>query len=614
MPVQIQIRNGTAAQWTAANPTLAAGEVGIETDTKKQKFGDGTTAWNSLGYAGSTGTVSSVGMSVPAFLSVTGSPVTSSGTLAVTLSGTALPVANGGTGQTSTTAAFDALAPSQTSNSGKYLTTNGTTTSWATVSGGGSPAGSDTQVQYNSGGTSFGASSAFTFASGTGVVTATGFSGAVNGTVGATTPAAGTFTTATARAAATQDSVVLQGRAGGTNSYAVTITPTTLTGNKTLTLPDATGTILQSGTAVTVAQGGTGLTAGTSGGIPYYSGASAITSSAALTQYGIVYGGGAGGAPVSTAAGTTGQFLGANTGAAPTWQSVSGGSAATPTALGTVYGITPSGTAAVAVGYQAATTTTSAVGVTAVGYQALTANTGTLNTAVGYSAGSLITSGTKNTIIGGYNGNQSSVDIRTASNNIVISDGDGNPRLWCNSSAAFVIPTGRITVNAATFTSGAQGYIEVEGDSALVRNLFASNNTAAGSASAGVYAFKRNGTYTGGISQTDVSTAYNTSSDYRLKENVLPISGALEKLKLLKPVSYNWKSSGIQSEGFIAHELAEVFPEAVSGEKDAVYEDGSIKPQGIDTSFLVATLTAALQELSAVNEALTARIAALEAK
>ena len=60
MPVQIQLRNGTAAQWTAANPILAAGEVGIESDTKKQKFGDGTTAWNSLGYVGTSGTVTSV--------------------------------------------------------------------------------------------------------------------------------------------------------------------------------------------------------------------------------------------------------------------------------------------------------------------------------------------------------------------------------------------------------------------------------------------------------------------------------------------------------------------------------------------------------------------------
>ena len=62
--------------------------------------------------------------------------------------------------------------------------------------------------------------------------------------------------------AATQDSVTIQGRAGGTGSFGVTLTPTTLTGSRTLTLPDASGTILQSGTAVTVAQGGTGRTVG----------------------------------------------------------------------------------------------------------------------------------------------------------------------------------------------------------------------------------------------------------------------------------------------------------------------------------------------------------------
>jgi hypothetical protein len=61
MAVQIQTRNGTAAQWTSANPTLAVGEMGVETDTKKFKFGDGSTAWNSLGYASNAGTVTSVG-------------------------------------------------------------------------------------------------------------------------------------------------------------------------------------------------------------------------------------------------------------------------------------------------------------------------------------------------------------------------------------------------------------------------------------------------------------------------------------------------------------------------------------------------------------------------
>jgi len=79
------------------------------------------------------GTVTSVAATVPSFLSVTGSPITSSGTLAISYSGTALPILNGGTGQTTANAAFNALAPSQATNSGKYLTTDGTDTSWASV-------------------------------------------------------------------------------------------------------------------------------------------------------------------------------------------------------------------------------------------------------------------------------------------------------------------------------------------------------------------------------------------------------------------------------------------------------------------------------------------------
>jgi hypothetical protein len=231
--------------------------------------------------------------------------------------------------------------------------------------------------------------------------------------------------------------------------------------------------------------------------------------------------------------------------------------------------------------------------------------TGAGNTFVGaYNAttggsGELITTGSKNTVLGSYNGNQGSLDIRTSNNMIVLSDGDGNPRMYCDGNGAFRIPTGRITVNGNLFTSGAQGYIEVEGDPASVRNLWASNNTAAGTGSVGFMAFKRNGTYTGGISQTDAATSYATSSDYRLKENVAPMTGALAKVSQLKPCTYTWKASGEASQGFIAHELAEVCPEAVCGEKDAVYEDGSIKSQGIDVSFLVATLTAAIQELKA---------------
>jgi len=78
------------------------------------------------------GTVTSVGVSVPPFLNVSNSPITASGTIALSYSGVALPILNGGTGQTTANAAFNALAPSQSGNSGKYLTTDGTNTSWGT--------------------------------------------------------------------------------------------------------------------------------------------------------------------------------------------------------------------------------------------------------------------------------------------------------------------------------------------------------------------------------------------------------------------------------------------------------------------------------------------------
>jgi hypothetical protein len=119
-------------------------------------------------------------------------------------------------------------------------------------------------------------------------------------------------------------------------------------------------------------------------------------------------------------------------------------------------------------------------------------------------------------------------------------------------------------------------------------------------------------TNTGSISTNGTTTSFNTSSDYRLKENIAPMTGALAKVQALKPCTYTWKATGETDEGFVAHELQEVCPSAVSGVKDAINEDGSIKPQGIDTSFLVATLTAAIQELKAIVDAQGAEIAALK--
>ena len=129
-----------------------------------------------------------------------------------------------------------------------------------------------------------------------------------------------------------------------------------------------------------------------------------------------------------------------------------------------------------------------------------------------------------------------------------------------------------------------------------------------GSASGTYYeTFQYNNSLIGYISQNGTTAvAYNTTSDYRLKENIAPMTGALAKVALLKPVTYKWNADGSDGEGFIAHELAEVVPQCVTGEKDAVDEEGNPKYQGIDTSFLVATLTSALQELNAKFEAYVA--------
>jgi hypothetical protein len=137
---------------------------------------------------------------------------------------------------------------------------------------------------------------------------------------------------------------------------------------------------------------------------------------------------------------------------------------------------------------------------------------------------------------------------------------------------------------------------------------------AAGYTSSDFTAHYANSSYVGGISTNGSTTTYAVASDYRLKENVQPMTGALAKVAQLKPVTYTWKASGLSTQGFIAHELQSVVPDCVVGEKDALNADGSIKPQGIDTSFLVATLTAAIQEQQALIQDLTTRLAALEAK
>jgi hypothetical protein len=140
----------------------------------------------------------------------------------------------------------------------------------------------------------------------------------------------------------------------------------------------------------------------------------------------------------------------------------------------------------------------------------------------------------------------------------------------------------------------------------------------------------------GSIYSTGSTTSYNTSSDYRLKENVQPLTDGINKLKQLKPSHWTWTQDGQYGEGFIAHEAQQVVPISVTGTKDAMRLEGyEITPavindegvetaaavmgtrevpeyQGMDTSKLVPLLTAALQEAIAKIESLETRVSALE--
>lgn len=119
-------------------------------------------------------------------------------------------------------------------------------------------------------------------------------------------------------------------------------------------------------------------------------------------------------------------------------------------------------------------------------------------------------------------------------------------------------------------------------------------------------------TRSGYILWNSTSLSLTNLSDYRLKDNVQPMTGALAKVVALNPVTYTWKSNGEAGRGFIAHELQEVAPECVRGDKDAVDEDGNPSYQGIDTTILISTLVAAIKEQQVIIEQLRLDVAALK--
>jgi hypothetical protein len=110
----------------------------------------------------------------------------------------------------------------------------------------------------------------------------------------------------------------------------------------------------------------------------------------------------------------------------------------------------------------------------------------------------------------------------------------------------------------------------------------------------------------GTIVTTASATTFNTSSDARLKHAIETLTDALENVRALRPVTFRWNVDDSPDEGFLAHELQQVLPHAVTGESDAVNDDGTIRPQQVDHSKLVVWLVGAVQALLARVEALEA--------
>jgi len=160
--------------------------------------------------------------------------------------------------------------------------------------------------------------------------------------------------------------------------------------------------------------------------------------------------------------------------------------------------------------------------------------------------------------------------------------------------------TGCVIGGAASLGGYSSIQVSRDNDSCLLLNRLSSDGN--------IQVFARQGTGVGSISVTTTGTSYNILSDYRLKENIVPMVGALDTVAKLKPVTYTWKVNGSSGQGFIAHELAEVVSDCVTGEKDAVDAEGKPQYQGIDTSFLIATLTAAIQEQQTLIESLKNRL------
>ena len=199
--------------------------------------------------------------------------------------------------------------------------------------------------------------------------------------------------------------------------------------------------------------------------------------------------------------------------------------------------------------------------------------------------------------------NTSSIFIYQNGSHTVYDSGSAGDQYFITGSSQRmrINSSGDVLIGTTSFSSGSKGK-QFENNA----NAIALRSGSATTATTFHNEFHNPNGAVGSIRTAGTSTSYVTSSDYRLKENVSYDFDATTRLKQLKPARFNFiADANTTLDGFLAHEVQDIVPEAISGEKDAVNEDGSINPQGIDQSKLVPLLVKTIQELEA-------RITALE--
>ena len=191
---------------------------------------------------------------------------------------------------------------------------------------------------------------------------------------------------------------------------------------------------------------------------------------------------------------------------------------------------------------------------------------------------------------------------------MIIYDHSANAmRFWTNAAERMRITSdGKLFINTTAAVRGSE-QVSIDGGSA---DCFALKTHAAGAVvrkqsvtNGFIFLFENSSASAVGSITTDASnTTYNTSSDYRLKENIEPMQNGLDRLQQLNPVKFSWKETGIESEGFIAHEVDEVFSDCIYGEKDGK------EIQSMDYGRITPLLVKAIQELTAEVEELKTKL------